>query len=268
MKFLVFGDIVGEIGRRALRAVLPIWQEEHQPQAILANIENMAHGRGISPASFAELSGLGISAYTTGDHAWDHRPGIPLLENAAHHITRPANYPPGAPGRGYAIFSIGAVQIAVLNIQGQVFFKNHPNNPFHSLDELLTVPDVAASHVKLLDFHAEASSEKRAMGYYADGRVTAVWGTHTHVPTADAQILPGGTGYISDIGFTGGFNSIIGMDAQGPLKMFTTQMKERFNPVEQGDFEINALLLTTNPLQEKGFTRTIDIALLRKIMKD
>ena len=268
MNILVLGDVVGEVGRRALSAVLPEWKKEYEADVVIVNIENMAHGRGISPNAFVEIAPLGISAYTTGDHAWDHKPGIPLLENPKNHIVRPGNYPDSNPGKGYTTFSIGAVQIAVLNLQGQVFFKNHPDNPFQALDALLKVPSVASSHVILLDFHAEATSETRAMGYYADGRVTAVWGTHTHVPTNDAQILTQGTGYVTDVGFVGGYDSIIGMEKRGPMRMFTTQIKDRFDPVESGPFEVNGLLIKTNPLKEKGVARTNDIASLRKILKN
>lgn len=264
LSFLVFGDVVGEIGRRAVSKALPLLKEEYSPDSVIINIENMAHGRGISPATFAQAQTWKADVYTTGDHAWDNKPGIPLLENKSYPIVRPANYPPNTPGRGYVIYNLGVTQIAVLNLQGQVFFKNHPNNPFLTLDEMLQIPEIKASKVKLLDFHAEASSEKRAMGWYSDGKISAMWGTHTHVPTADAQVLPQGTGYLTDVGFNGGYNSIIGMDTQGPLKMFLTQTKDQFSPVEQGDLEVNAVLITV----DIGSGKTINIAHIRKILKD
>jgi metallophosphoesterase (TIGR00282 family) len=206
----------------------------------------------------------GAQVYTTGDHAWDNSQSTPLLEDKKLSVIRPANYPSQAPGRGYHIFSVGAFEVVVINLQGQVFFKNHPLNPFHFLDELLQKPDIAAAKVKLLDFHAEATSEKRGMGWYADGRISAMWGTHTHVPTADAQILPQGTGYISDVGMNGGYASIIGMGKEGPLKMFLSQRKEKFEPVETGDLEANGLFVEVDPTNGKATA----IAQLREIIKN
>lgn len=264
MKILIFGDVVGEIGRRAVSAVLPVWKKKHGVDAVIVNIENIAHGYGLSETTVNAALAWGAQAYTTGDHAWDNPSGIPFLDNPKLPIVRPGNYPQGVPGRGYCIISLGAWQIAVINMQGQVFFKNHPLNPFHYIDSLLKNPEVAAAHIKLIDFQAEATSEKRALGWHLDGKITALWGTHTHVPTADAQILPQGTGYISDVGMNGGYHSVIGMDVRGPLRMFQTQRKERFMPPEEGDLEANALLLEVDP----SSGRTVSIAHLREILKD
>lgn len=264
MNILVFGDVVGEQGRKAVSYTLPKWRKEHAVDAVIINIENMAHGFGISEATVEEALVWHADVYTTGDHAWDNAQSIDILNNPALSIIRPANYPSQNPGRGYHIFSSGAWQVAVINLQGQVFFKNHPLNPFHALDELLQKPDIKAAHIKLLDFHAEASSEKRGMGWYADGRISAMWGTHTHIPTADAQVLPEGTGYISDVGMNGAHHSIIGMDKGGPLKMFLTQRKERFEPAESGPLEANAVLFDIDPSSGK----TTAIAHLREIVKD
>lgn len=264
MKFLIFGDVVGEIGRRAISKVLPDLKKEYEPDAVIINIENMAHGHGISESTFAEALKWKADVYTTGDHAFDNKNGLQVLENKSYPVIRPYNYPAQVPGRGYVIFSSGALQVAVINLQGQVFFKNHPGNPFYALDELLQKPDIKACHFVLLDFHAEATSEKRALAFYADGKISAMWGTHTHVPTADAQIMPQGTGYISDVGMNGAYHSVIGMDKSGPLKMFLSQTKEKFVPPEKGDLEINAVLFTIDNATRK----TTAVAQIRKIMHD
>ncbi len=264
LRFLVFGDVVGSAGRAAVTAGLKIWREEYGPDSVIVNIENMAHGLGISTATFTEALKWSADAFTTGDHAWDNKTGISLLEDKKLPIVRPANYDPQVPGKGYYVYSLGAFRVVVINLQGQVFFKNHPANPFQTLDAVLKIPDVASAHVKLLDLHAEASSEKRGMGWYADGRLSALWGTHTHVPTADAQILPKGTGYISDIGMNGAYNSIIGREKTGPLQTFLRQLSTKFVPAEDGPLEINALLLDIDPLT----SQTKHIAHLRKILDD
>lgn len=264
MKFLIFGDVAGSLGRQGVTQVLPELKKEHQPDSVIINIENMAHGKGISPHTMEEALAWQADVYTTGDHAWDNSAGLPLLEDKAMRIIRPANYGPKVPGRGWHVYSVGAYRVAVINLQGQVMFRNDPANPFHALDELLAEPEIKSANIVLVDFHAEATSEKRGFGWHADGRITAVWGTHTHVPTADAQILPKGTGYITDIGMNGAYYSIIGMDIKAPLKMFLTQMKDKMEPPETGPIEVNALLLEADPTSGQ----TTSIALIRKILEN
>ena len=264
IRFLVFGDVAGRPGREALNIALPKMREEFQPDSVIINIENIAHGSGFSPETWREAEKWGADAYTLGDHAWDNDASLPLLENKKLPIVRPANYPGQVPGRGYYVFTLGALEIAVINLQGQVFFKNHPNNPFHTLDQLLLVPEIKRANIVLVDFHADATSEARAMGWYADGRVSAVWGTHTHVPTADEQILPEGTGYITDVGMVGNYNSVLGVDKDGSLKTFLNQMKVRFTFDDPGSYEIGALVLDIDPQT----SRTNHIAQIRKILND
>lgn len=247
MKFLVFGDVSGALGREGLNKVLPKLREEYEPDSVIINIENIAHGKGITAETMQQAKAWKADVYTTGDHAWDHDQAITLLQDPKVPMIRPANYPKKAPGRGWHVFQNGAFQVAVINLQGQVMFKNHPANPFEALDEILQVPEVASANIKLVDFHAEATSEKRGLGFYADGRISAIWGTHTHVPTADAQILPGGTGYISDLGMCGAYHSIIGMAPEGPLKMFTQQIRARFEPPTEGPAEVNGIFLDVDP---------------------
>lgn len=262
MKFLIFGDVVGRPGREAVTQALPELRKEYEPDHVIVNIENMAHGVGISPQTLEEAEEWKADAYTTGDHAWDNEQGIPLLDDPSLHIVRPANYPASVSGRGYVVFTSGDVRIAVINLQGQVFFRNSPSNPFHALDQILEQPEVKEASIKLLDFHAEATSEKRGMGWHADGRISAMWGTHTHVPTADAQILPHGTGYITDVGMNGSHHSVIGVDIAGPLKSFLTQTKVRKSFDSRGPREIGALFLDIDPISG----RTTNIAHVRKIL--
>jgi metallophosphoesterase (TIGR00282 family) len=263
MKFLIFGDVVGTLGRKVISQELPKLREEHDIDAVIVNVENMAHGRGISPDRMEEARSWNALAFTTGDHAWDNGPGVDILTDSRVPIVRPANYPQGVPGRGYVVVSCGAYEVAVINLQGQVMFKNHPNNPFHAIDDILQQPDVGRAAIKLVDFHAEATSEKRGFGWYVDGRVSAVWGTHTHVPTADGQILPKGTGYITDLGMNGAYESIIGMDPRVPLKQFTTQLRGKMEPPEEGPMELNGVLIDIDPSTGK----TTGIAQIRRIVQ-
>ncbi len=261
MRFLIFGDVVGKPGRLAVARVLPQLREEMRADSVIINIENIAHGMGISPTMMDEVKQWRADVLTTGDHAWDNEKGIALLNDRTLPIIRPADYPAGVPGRGYCLFRSGAWQIAVINLQGPVFFKNHPDNPFHCLDRLLAQEDIRQVNMVLVDFHVEASSEARAFGWHVDGRVAAVWGTHTHVPTADAQILPGGTGYISNIGMQGNYRSIIG-GTRRLLTGFLQQTRVKFEVDDPGQLEINSLLLDVDP--RTG--RTVDIAHIRKIL--
>lgn len=262
MRFLIFGDVVGEPGRRGITKALPKLRQQHQPDAVIVNIENITHGHGISENAIKAIEPWKASVYTSGDHAWDNSEGVALMEDKKIPLIRPANYPPNVPGRGYHIFTLGAYRIAVLNLQGQVFFRNQPLNPFIYLDELLKKPDIQEANIIMLDFHADATSEMRGLGWYADGRVSAVWGTHSHVPTADWQILPAGTGYITDIGMNGAYHSIIGMAPAGPLKTFLTQVKQSYEPPENGPLELNAILLDIDPKTKK----TTSIANIRQII--
>ena len=264
IRFLVFGDVVGRPGREAVSQVLPELREEYNPDSVIVNVENISHGVGITASTFSEVEGWQADVYTLGDHAWDSKQGFEALEDRRKPIVRPANYPEGVPGRGYHIFSRGAYQVAVINLQGQVFFRNQPWNPFHALDALLSRPEVLAANIKLVDFHAEATSENRSLGWYADGRVAAIWGTHTHVPTADAQILPKGTGYITDVGMCGNYNSIIGVDKEGPLRSFLTQMKMSVSIDDTGPLEVGGLLLDI----DAGTGKTTSIAHIRKILNN
>jgi metallophosphoesterase (TIGR00282 family) len=245
MKILFIGDIFGQPGRRIVKQALPILREEFQPDLILANGENAAAGFGITPALVEELLDQGIAVLTSGNHIWDRRETAPYLaDHADGRLLRPANYPAGAPGRGlYLGKTQGGVEYAVMNLQGRVFMASL-DCPFRTADRLLeSIPPSAK--IRIVDMHAEATSEKQAMGWYLDGRVTAVLGTHTHIPTADEAVLPGGTAYITDLGMTGPYDSVIGIEKQAVIKKFLDQMPARFE-VATGDVRLCAVLIVAD----------------------
>jgi 2',3'-cyclic-nucleotide 2'-phosphodiesterase len=226
MKLLFVGDLVGKPGRRVLERLLPGLIDRHRIDYVVVNVENAAGGFGVTPAVLEELERLPIDCYTSGNHIWDKRDGVELLDRVEK-LLRPANYPDGNPGRGVHIGqTAGGVKVATLNLEGQVFMKALPS-PFLAADRLLAeLPrDV---RVILVDFHAEATSEKVALGYYLDGRVSAVLGTHTHVPTGDERLLPRGTAFQTDVGMTGPYDSIIGMRSDKVLERFLKQTPSSF----------------------------------------
>lgn len=228
MKILFFGDIVGKIGRKALAKILPQLKAEFSPDLVLANVENLAHGKGITLATVEEMLEAEIDFFTSGNHVFDKPEAKDVFAKYGDKIIRPSNLPPDLPGAGSKILEVKGTPVLVINLLGQVFMEKQFDqgeitNPFHKLNELLGDPAVAQIKVRLLDFHAEATSEKRGMGLFADGRLSAVVGTHTHVSTADAQILREGTGYITDLGMTGAADSIIGVAPEGALGRFLNE---------------------------------------------
>ncbi len=223
LKILFIGDIVGRPGRNALKQWLPVWKKEHEIDFVVANGENAAGGMGMTAKIHAELLGMGIDVLTSGNHIWHKKEIFHVLE-ASDRLLRPANYPETVPGRGWAVHERDGLKIVTLNLEGRVFMKSL-ECPFKTADRLLENAD---AEVVLVDFHAEATSEKIALGWYLDGRASAVVGTHTHVQTADESILPGGTAYISDLGMTGPADSVIGMKKNVVLQRFLTQMPTKF----------------------------------------
>lgn len=218
---LFVGDVVGKAGRRALHRHLEPLVDRHRADYVIVNVENAAGGIGITPDVLGQLEALPIDCYTSGNHIWDKKEGLPLLDTEPR-LLRPANYPPANPGRGVHVGSTAAgVPVATINLEGQVFMRNL-DSPFGAADRLLAElpPEVK---VVVVDFHAEATSEKQALAFYLDGRVSAVFGTHTHVPTGDERILPAGTAFITDVGMTGPYESIIGFRVDKALKRFELQ---------------------------------------------
>jgi metallophosphoesterase (TIGR00282 family) len=223
MRILFLGDVVGKVGRDAIEACLPTLFEQHSPDFTLVNGENSAAGMGITSEIADRLFAMGVDGITLGNHAFHKRDTGTYLESEPR-IVRPANFPPGTPGRGWMTLEKGGISLAVANICGRVFMSEY-DNPFTTVEAFLAASDAAC---KLVDFHAEATSEKLAFAWKVDGRVSAVVGTHTHVQTADERILPGGTAFISDVGMCGPQDSVIGMDKDIIVRRFTTLMPEKF----------------------------------------
>jgi metallophosphoesterase (TIGR00282 family) len=230
---LAIGDVIGKPGRKALSQLLPGLRQQYGLDLIIVNGENAAGGIGVTVATAKEMLDAGADVLTSGNHIWMHREIYPYLDSDMP-ILRPLNYPPGVPGRGYIVIG----QVAVVNLIGRVFIGDF-DNPFHAIDTLLAQLELK---IIMVDFHAEATSEKVAMGRYLDGRVSAVLGTHTHVGTTDAQILPGGTAYVSDIGMTGPLDSVIGDDAEAAVERFLTNLPHRLS-VGKGKTALNGIMV-------------------------
>ncbi len=238
MRILGIGDVIGKPGRRALATVLPELRRDYSIDLIVANGENIAGGLGITITTLGELYDAGVDVVTSGNHVWHHREIIELLEGDRP-IIRPLNYPPAAPGRGWYLCQ----GLLVVNLIGRTFMASY-DCPFRCMDTLLADPPEGTRAV-VIDFHAEATSEKVALGRYLDGRVAAVLGTHTHVGTIDLRLLRHGTGYVSDIGMTGPLDSVIGDDPNSVIQRFLTQIPGRLS-VGKGPVEFNAVLVTVD----------------------
>lgn len=294
-KILFIGDIVGKPGRKALARVLPVWREKYQPDAVIANVENLAHGKGVTSSTLAEIDQLGIDCFTGGNHIFDKQDQVEAVFEQFPKLIRPANLPGEFKGHGYYRFAktihpapslplkgreqntkAGASvpppqggklgggeefnqQFLVINLHGTVFcekfFDGKLTNPFLEVDKLLT-QEAQKGDIIIVDFHAEATSEKKSMGHYLDGRITAVFGTHTHVPTADAHILPKGTAYITDVGMTGTLESALGVKFESALKKFLDpSVKFKSEMEEEGVRQVNGVLIE---ISDKGQATSIE----------
>jgi metallophosphoesterase (TIGR00282 family) len=241
VRILFVGDVVGKPGRRILRESLPGLRREHGLQYVVVNGENAAGGVGLTPPVARELLELGVDGITLGNHTWDKRELGPAMDEIPA-LVRPLNYPPGAPGRGVTVLQRGgAPPLGLLNAMGRVFAAPALDCPFRAVEAALEELR-ARARVVLLDFHAEATSEKVAMGWFLDGRVSAVIGTHTHVQTSDACVLPGGTAYVTDAGMTGPWVSALGMERGRIIERFLTQLPVRFE-VAPGPCQLNAVVV-------------------------
>ena len=246
MLILMVGDVIGKPGRRALKELMPDLRQQYGLNLVIVNAENAAGGIGVTPSTAGELLDAGADVLTSGNHIWAHKEIIPHLDSDMP-ILRPLNYPPGVPGRGYLINK----QAMVVNLIGRIFMSNY-DCPFRAMDQLLTeLKDKPP--VIIVDFHAEATSEKVAMGRYLDGRVSAVLGTHTHVGTIDTQVLPGGTAYVTDVGMTGPTDSVIGDDAEAVLQRFLTVLPHRLS-VGKGKTMLNAVLVSIDDTSGKAIS--------------
>lgn len=242
---LFFGDIVGKIGRRAVAMALPKLVRKHKPDLVIANAENLAHGLGVTKGALDEMRQAGIQVFTSGNNVWS-KEGAALLDSEPNFI-RPANYPMSTAGRGDVVVGVGKAKVLVVNLQGRVFMTPTIDDPLLTLDRLLNDHAREAFAAILIDMHAEATSEKAALAWYADGRVSAVVGTHTHVQTADSRILPKGTAFLTDLGMCGAYNSIIGTDVQSVLDHQLTAMPLKHIIPEQGPAQVNGAVIDVDP---------------------
>jgi metallophosphoesterase (TIGR00282 family) len=258
MILLFFGDVMGRIGRQGLAAVLPSLREEFAPDVIIANAENSAHGMGVTPDALAEMQEAGVMLFTSGNHVWKKK-GRELLQDPARMLLRPQNFPAENPGSGKRILEVGTKRLLVLNYEGRVFMPDLVDDPFRALDHDLAQENIRNLDAIVVDFHAEATSEKVALGWYADGRVSAIIGTHTHVPTADATLLPKGTAYLTDVGMVGPVQSVIGMKTDIILNHFLRGQSDPFEVPESGEVVVNACLIET-----EGPTRAKSINLIQR----
>ena len=242
MNLLFIGDVVGKGGREAVRQLVPELRREFNCQFVVVNAENAAAGSGLTSGCAKELLEV-ADVLTTGDHVWDQR-GFDAEIDRFDRVLRPANLQKGQPGRGWGVFRNPAGgEIAVINLQGKVFMRESAYNPFETVEEILANELPKTVNTILIDIHAEATSEKLAMGYFLDGRVTAVLGTHTHVPTADARVLPKGTGYVTDLGMTGPRDSVLGIRPELSINKFRGDIPERYRWAD-GPTKTEAVLFT------------------------
>jgi len=253
LRILTIGDIIGKPGRTAVKEILPGLCYEHKIDLVVGNGENAAGGLGLTPSTAEELFDSGIDVITTGNHIWAYKEIIPYLDSEPP-LLRPLNYPPTNPGRGYLLKK----KVLIVNLVGRVFIGNF-DCPFRAMDQLLAELEHKSIPI-IVDFHAEATSEKVAMGKYLDGRVSAVLGTHTHVGTIDAHILPGGTAYVTDIGMVGPIDSVIGDDPDSVLDRFLTQMPSRLS-VGKGKVSFDAILVEV----DENTGKAVDIKRIQKI---
>lgn len=240
MNILFVGDVVGSLGRDMVKEYVPKLKEKYRPQITIINGENAAGGKGITEKIYRGFLEVGAQAVTLGNHTWDNKEIFDFIDGAKY-LVRPDNFPEGNPGEGIVYLKYNAEEVAVISLQGRTFMPSI-DCPFRKADELLNEAKKRTSII-FVDFHAEATSEKQAMGWYLDGRVSAVVGTHTHVQTADNRILPGGTAYLSDVGMTGPYDGILGVEREAVLKRFLTNMPVRFEVPKEGRTQLSAVLI-------------------------
>jgi len=252
MRVLILGDVMGRPARRAVRDLVPSLIRKEEIDLVVANAENSAGGMGVDIKSAKELLSAGVQVLTSGNHIWKKKEIYPFLDEQES-LIRPANFPSGAPGKGWCVWQHNGLRALVINVQGRVFMPNHVDDPFRCVDEILKQQG-SHSRVVIVDMHAEATSEKYAMGWYLDGRVSLVFGTHTHVQTADERILPAGTAYITDVGMCGPFDSVIGMEKETVIRGFITQLPRQFE-VAQDNVVLQGIIADID--EENGKAKAI-----------
>ncbi len=252
VRILLIGDLVGKTGRELFARHIDKIRQEHRIDATIVNGENSSHGKGITPKVMAFFKKHNVDLVTSGNHIWDRREIIPYF-NENNDLLRPANYPSSCPGEGIGFFECAGVTIAVINVMGRVFMRQQLSCPFKTTESLV---EYAASKtpIILVDVHAEATAEKLGLGYSLDGKVSALVGTHTHVQTNDARILPGGTAYITDLGMGGSLNSMIGVKKEAPIANFVTQMPVRHEVDTEPPYVLSAVVIEVNTDTGKALT--------------
>jgi metallophosphoesterase (TIGR00282 family) len=254
MRILILGDVMGRPGRRAVARVVPALIKSRNIDLAIANAENAAGGMGVDLKSAGELFGGGLHVLTTGNHIWKKKEIFSYLDSRPN-LIRPANYPEGAPGRGWCEWqNQSGLRALIINVQGRVFMPNHVDDPFRSVDTILK-EHRGFSPVVIVDVHAEATSEKNALGWYLDGRASVVYGTHTHIQTADERILSNGTAYITDLGLCGAFNSVIGMEKDTVVAGFLSQLPRKFEVADE-DVVVQGVIVDVD--ERSGKARAIE----------
>ena len=243
MKILFFGDLVGKPARNVLKEILPVYKKKYKPDLIIANADNLAHGKGVTEKTIKEILEYGVDMITCGDHIWDTSQALDVIKENKYNLLCPANLPILDHKKGYKIIKIGSNKVLVINLMGRVFFQKYSDCPFRVVDGIIKRNKDSKIKAIIVDFHAEATSEKRAMGFYLDSRVSAVLGTHTHIQTADEEILKGGTAYISDVGMVGPKDSILGCKNDVVIDHMRTQTPFRYEISDDKNVLINAVVV-------------------------
>ena len=244
MRILFIGDIVGKPGRKAVKELLPQALEKTQPDIVIGNSENLVHGRGVSSETLTSMMEAGIDCFTGGDHSFWHGNYESISVNFP--IIRPANYPFGVPGEGFRLVKTKKNDtLLLINVMGRTFLNERLDDPFTKVDEILNKVSSSEYDATLVDFHAEATSEKHALAFYLDGRVNAIVGTHTHVPTCDNRVLPKRTLYVSDVGMAGNLDSVLGVDENVIIAQYLTAQNQRFEWKEQGRIALRSVIIDT-----------------------
>ena len=257
IRILAFGDVFGRPGREAVAKILPLWKKKFLPDLVLANGENVSHGKGISETTLAEIRNAGVDIVTGGNHILEGKNALDLLADPKIPLLRPINFIPSLPGRGFLYRAVGDTEILVINAIAQTHMRIHYDSPYTAIEKILKENEASKkAKVVIIDWHAETTSEKVALGWWLDGRVSLIYGTHTHTPTADERILPKGTGLISDIGMTGAKDGILGMEKEAVLHRFLTGLPAKFNPPKSGMGMLNAIKITCDP--KEGAVKSIE----------
>lgn len=246
MRVLYIGDIVGEFGRWVIERELPVLKRDYRPDLILAQAENVTHGSGLSIEHYQQLRALGIDGFMGGNHTLARKETNALLNDRNHPVTRPANYPEGTPGLRYKLLSTPQGAVALISLLGQLVGKDQDaelDNPLQVIDELLSESEIAATTVKIVNFHGDYSSEKVVIGHFLDGRVSAVIGDHWHVPTSDGRVLPAGTAHISDVGMSGALNSCLGVKTDVIIARWYDQQPSRNRLEDSGAYQLNGVCI-------------------------